>query len=118
MALSSKSQFGPYAAHACASWVLKSTTRWRTRARRSTSAWAVEAGLASSDWQMPNSDQVVRADDDPLPTFHSCQTFGTDRTATLAFGRPLRRVARAASMLDRNDAMDVMPASLPVQASL
>src|SRR5512139_1019752 len=67
---------------------------------------------------MPNSDQVLRADDESLPTFQSCHTFGMDSTATLALGSPLLSVASAASMLPRNAVTDVMPDSVLVQASL
>src|SRR5262249_59254448 len=118
MALSSKSQFAPYATHAWASCALKSTTRWRTRARRSTSACAVEVGLASMDWQMPKRPHVLRADELSLPMNQSRWMSGMEISATLALGSPDLRLLRAASIWERNVATEVIDASLLVQASL
>src|SRR5438067_3875414 len=118
MALPSKAQFGPYAAQACASWALKSITRWRTRSRRATSAAAVEVGLASIDLQMPNSPHVLRALALSLPAAQRRLRSGTLITNTFAAGRPALSLPSAASIEPRKlDAAVIVP-SEPVQASL
>src|SRR5687768_5493027 len=92
--------------------------RWRTRLRRSTSTWAVDCGLASIDWQMPNSFQAYRADELFLPMSQRRYTDGTLMTATAALGRPAFKVARAWSSWARYVDTGVMPASLDAHTSL
>src|SRR5690349_2344533 len=118
MALPSNAQFGPYATQACASWVLKSITRWRTRSRRASSAAAVEVGLASIDLQMPNSPQVLRALALSLPAAHRRLRSGMLITSTFAAGRPLLSLPSAASIEPRKMDVAVIVASELVHASL
>src|SRR5689334_9763608 len=93
-------------------------TRWRTRLRLSSSAWLVDVGLASMDWQIPPRLQKKRAELLPLPTNHSRLMSGMEITATLALGRPDLSVARAVSICERKVATGVIVDSLLVQASL
>src|SRR5436309_3121235 len=74
-------------------------TCWRTRSRRAVSAAAVEVGLASIDWQMPNAPQAKRALPLSLPIAHRRLMSGTLTTNTRAAGGPAAdtTVARAAS---------------------
>src|ERR1700730_8740255 len=93
-------------------------TRWRTRPRRATSAVAVEVGLASNDWQMPNNAQVLRALELTLPICHSRLISGMLMTYTDELGSPAFRLFNAVSIWARKVATEVMVDSLLVQASL
>src|SRR5437667_7686052 len=93
-------------------------TCWRTRSRRAVSAAAVEVGLASIDWQMPNAPQAKRALPLSLPIAHRRLMSGTLTTNTRAPGSPDLSRLSAASICARKVATEVIVDSLDVQASL
>jgi hypothetical protein len=116
-ALPSKRQRG-VVAHTSARTVLNSMLRAATRARRSTSAWFVDVGLARSDWQMPPTPQMNRAQKLFRNSSYSPLTRGMLATRTFVSGEPAASVARACSNWARNAATDVIWASVSVQRSL
>src|SRR5450759_634808 len=106
------------AAQTFARAVLKSTSRCRTRARRRTSALAVESGLASMDWHTPKSPHTNRA----MPLFlrvdHRLDTFGMLTTYTSVVGEAAVIVAIAVVNWAVKSATEVICASVGWQTSL